>query len=402
MSLKHDSLQSLFSAIADSIRAKGNVSYGIVADDFPEKIMELVEGGGVSLPILNNPGIGNDLAKNKELIDSNGNIVLGTLKEILDNFSIHDNVQVVEDEGYLKLYALILEDMILRNGCYSELNVNMNEFGNALPEDVAEGKTFTSTSGLLVEGTAKLLPGTPPSTETTYPNNSFIPTQSFEDGKQYALVGNIDGQLKYLDASAFNEYTVNAININIQEETKDYIIFSSVPTLFTAVASDGGFLLKNNGNYLYGESFSGGTSLKIDATLNNIWTINTSTNPGFSEGTYYPKLNELAVWLTSINSSDGYTYSIKYETAGSFGFDRDGRSSEYSTGFIPFVVYEYVGGGTTALEWATPEDVLANKTWYDEQGNIQTGTLKVSNYYYGSDEPSADLGNNGDIYFVMG
>lgn len=51
---------------------------------------------------------------------------------------------------------------------------------------------------------------------------------------------------------------------------------------------------------------------------------------------------------------------------------------------------------------ATAADVIKPKVFVDAQGNVVTGTLVVQTYYYGADEPSADLGVNGDIYFVMG
>lgn len=41
MSNKHNSLDSLFSAIADAIRTAGKTTGKIVADDFPDRILEL-------------------------------------------------------------------------------------------------------------------------------------------------------------------------------------------------------------------------------------------------------------------------------------------------------------------------------------------------------------------------
>lgn len=46
-------------------------------------------------------------------------------------------------------------DKILRDGAYANVYVRKNVFGDATAEDVAEGKTFTSTAGLKVTGTAK-------------------------------------------------------------------------------------------------------------------------------------------------------------------------------------------------------------------------------------------------------
>lgn len=49
----------------------------------------------------------------------------------------------------------------------------------------------------------------------------------------------------------------------------------------------------------------------------------------------------------------------------------------------------------------TAEDLRAGKQMIDQEGNVVTGTLVTQTYYYGADEPSADLGVNGDLYFVM-
>ena len=51
---------------------------------------------------------------------------------------------------------------------------------------------------------------------------------------------------------------------------------------------------------------------------------------------------------------------------------------------------------------ATASDVISGKVFVDAQGVPREGTLVVQTYYYGSGEPSADLGVDGDIYFVMG
>ena len=51
---------------------------------------------------------------------------------------------------------------------------------------------------------------------------------------------------------------------------------------------------------------------------------------------------------------------------------------------------------------ATAADVITGKKFVDSAGTVVTGTLVVQTYYYGADEPSADLGVDGDIYFVMG
>ena len=59
------------------------------------------------------------------------------------------------------------------------------------------------------------------------------------------------------------------------------------------------------------------------------------------------------------------------------------------------------GGVDVSAVTATAADVIKPKVFVDAQGIPVTGTLVVQTYYYGSGEPSADLGVDGDIYFVM-
>lgn len=247
--------------------------------------------------------------------------------------------------------------------------------GNATAADVRQGKTFTSASGLLVEGEA-LLPGG----GSVYPEGAFAPVTSFTDGKQYALVAVIDGVRRYINTTAYNEYTMNATGITISEDVGDYVIFSETPALFTAVASGDGFLLQNGSNYLNGRS-GGSTNLVLDATQ-MVWTVDTSATGGFSDGVYLAKEDANAVWL--INITDGYRYSIKYESANtSFGYDREGRDSTYSTGFVSLILYEYVAGEgevnpivDTSDANVTANKMLAGYSGYANgrkvEGNIQS------------------------------
>ena len=176
-----------------------------------------------------------------------------------------------------------------------------------------------------------------------YPDGAFAPVTSFTDGKQYALVSLIGGVYRYINTSTYNNYTMNATQVAIEEDAGKYVIFSAEPALFTAVASGDGFLLQNGNNYLHGTT-SSGTALRV-GTTQAVWTVDNSATGGFSEGKYNPKEDANAVWL--MNNTGGYNWSIKYETAGSFGYDRNGRDNTYSTGFTPFVLYEYIAGEGT-------------------------------------------------------
>ena len=319
-----------------------------------------------------------DVASDKTFTSQNGVKIPGTLKTIDDYYglSAKDEHTVDWDDWDHVVYISheTDEDVLIREGTNITSWAKLSKFGDATAADVAKGKTFTSASGLLVEGTALLSGGS-----SVYPEGAFAPVTSFTDGKQYALIALIDGAYRYINTTAYNDYTMNATQVTISEDTGDYVVFNSTPALFTAVASGEGFLLQNGSNYLYGSS-SGGTSLRV-GTTQAVWVVDDSTNPGFSSGKYYAKEDSNSVWL--INTTNGYSWSIKYETAGSFGYDREGRDSTYSTGFVSFILYEYVAGEgeispivDTSDANVTANKMLAGYSGYANgrkvEGNIQS------------------------------
>lgn len=54
----------------------------------------------------------------------------------------------------------------------------------------------------------------------------------------------------------------------------------------------------------------------------------------------------------------------------------------------------------TADATITEADVLASKIAYGPNGKV-TGTLEVSQYYTGVQEPAESLGEPGDLYFLV-
>lgn len=333
--------------------------------------------GGVELPPLDDAvrATASDMAQGKQLYDENGNLVEGGLKVWTGIGTQNTLPSYDEASGKIILNANHTEKVIVDKGNMIMRSYASN-FGNAKPSDVRQGVTFTSSAGLLAKGEA-LLPGGGGGSD--YPDGAFAPVSNFTDGKQYALVAVINGVRRYINNTAYNSNTLNATQITIAEDAGDYVIFSTTPVLFTAVASGDGFLLQNGSNYLHGKP-SPGAVLSVNETQ-AVWTVDTSETAGLNEGKYLPKEDPNAVWL--FNYNEGYNWTIKFETANnSFGYDRNGRDSSNSTGYVSFVLYEQLEGGEvnpivdSSDANVTADKMLAGYSGYANgkkvNGNIQS------------------------------
>lgn len=102
----------------------------------------------------------NDIAKDKTAY-VNGEKVTGTVTEVASTsrsiLTTSDMVlETVNSKQYVKLGNVTrLADMLFREAAELYVRVEASRFGNATAEDVLEGKTFTSTAGIKVTGTAK-------------------------------------------------------------------------------------------------------------------------------------------------------------------------------------------------------------------------------------------------------
>lgn len=147
-----DQLDADITTVADAIREKAGTS-GKMA--FPNGMADAVRNiqSGVEIPELSNPASPEDMVSGKSLYDHTGKKVDGAVKEV-DNtyFTPWQNANIEFDDGWI-IGSILDEDVLLRSGTVVNVSFNNDVFGNAFPEHVQKGFSFTSHMGVKQEGT---------------------------------------------------------------------------------------------------------------------------------------------------------------------------------------------------------------------------------------------------------
>lgn len=155
-----DNITSAFNAVGNK---GGTVPTSKNSDNLETAINSIPTD--VTLPELNNPGSAEDLVWGKEMIDADGNVVTGKFELLPTEFAENafldaPNVGVREANGSKWIYFTTY--LAGRIGYEAEAPIQMEaataKFGNAKPEDVIDGATFTSAEGLNESGTLTFLP----------------------------------------------------------------------------------------------------------------------------------------------------------------------------------------------------------------------------------------------------
>lgn len=95
---------------------------------------------------------GSDIASGKTAY-VNGNKVVGNVSTNSTVYS-RDYSTLGGNESIFSPYYKVTSDVLIRSGAQISISVPYSNFGNATAADVAAGKTFTSSAGLKVTGTA--------------------------------------------------------------------------------------------------------------------------------------------------------------------------------------------------------------------------------------------------------
>ena len=153
--------------VTDAFNAVSNKGGTVPASKISGNLKSAIDSipTGVTLPTLDNPGTADDLCWGKELIDGDGNKVTGTFELIPVDFAETlfvpaPTVMERDVNGTKKIYlrSILAGRLGWEAKVPMQMEANADNFGDAKPEDVIEGVTFTSAEGLGVSGMTPMLP----------------------------------------------------------------------------------------------------------------------------------------------------------------------------------------------------------------------------------------------------
>ena len=149
--LKHTSIEQLFTSIATSIRIKEGSSDEIVADTFPDRILNLEGGGGLNT--FDATADASDIIDGKTAY-AQGQKITGTMP-LLSSASLQADIVNIND-NQLTFTGSLSGKCAYKERSPVTLKYPIQYLGNAKASDVIEGQTFTSSAGLKQTGTFTL------------------------------------------------------------------------------------------------------------------------------------------------------------------------------------------------------------------------------------------------------
>lgn len=159
-------------------------------------------GGGIDTS-SDNPVTASDMVAGKEAF-VNGEMVVGTLQEKFPTIqnpsaSYYTSQSLGMNFNWIKIVSTSTEDAIIRSGDEISVSVSATDFGDAFEADVVAGKTFTSSRGLKLKGTATIGGGVDTSSDVPATSNDITGgKEAFVNGEK------VIGSLRQTYAGAYD------------------------------------------------------------------------------------------------------------------------------------------------------------------------------------------------------
>lgn len=171
----------------------------------------------------------------------NGEKVTGSIytKEALSNWGGNNLSPFIKD-NYISFSGGVPVDMLFRKNAGITLGGAASEFGDATAADVASGKTFTSSAGLKVTGTATTSSSSPKlqtktvtpsaSTQTVKPDSGYDGlSQVTVNGNSNLVAGNIKSGVSIFGVTG--TYTGSGGTTSGNNNVEAYLVTSTSPTV---------------------------------------------------------------------------------------------------------------------------------------------------------------------------
>ena len=375
----HTTLTSLFSDIADKIREKTGGTDKIVADNFPDAISSIPIDG---IDTSDATALASDIAQGKTAY-VNGVKVVGTVETTNSGQSETLPAADIELSDYsntlILCKSLVKKDVLLRTGSYANAYPYKSDFGNATAEDVASGKTFTSSAGLKVTGSMAdngAVTKTLDSSTTSY----TVPA-GYHNGSGKV---NISTETKTATPTTGSQTVTPSSGKVLSKVTVNAIPSQYVDTSDATAAADD--IAKGKTAYVNGIKVTGSIKevpsiVKYDPVVAETLVVSDSSgsasNPG-KDGVYIGLTSQIEESDGKNIVSPGTTLEQVVDPA-EFGNATaadvaSGKTFTSAAGLKVTGTNEYTGGIDTSDATATAGDILSGKTAY-VNGSKVTGSI---------------------------